>query len=1749
MERIVRTSIHTDADSLTPAERAISLFGFIKELSAIKQKIVLNTKDYQWTLALSDLHQDSYNIEINYRDKVEEEHPDTSVALLKVWKREFQACPQPGSRIIEWLQNGWTDYRQEAAVYPLLERDRANSYTTIEKKPDPNQPDQMIDCYMEAFAASEERKQAYESWLRRRSYWVEQQKSIEKARDLFTDLYKLHIDLDRESETLEMIVSAGRLRDENNKELDHPILTRRVRTRFNAKDNWIAIEDAAGISTELCSMFLQQLDGINFASVGDLQADLQANDYHPLDRNDTPQFLKIFAHNISSSATFVPDQDFHTNTIGNRIVLCHAPAFHVRKRPDGTQKAVERIVNEIVKTERIPGYIADIVSGGTIESAEDLQEQTIDEQLASVGGESVDILLTKEANREQLEIARRIERYNAVLVQGPPGTGKTHTIANLMGHFLAQGKSILVTSHTKKALTVLKEKINPSLQSLCVSMLDDSNADMQKSVQGISDYMGQKTASELAKKVEKTRAERNAIMAELAETRKKIFALINQEYQSIVYLGEAISPSEAARFVCENEETLSYIPGEVELGHPLPLTLQELSELYRSNENLSIVDETELRRFSVRPDELIAPDAMAHAVSRFETGAAEIESIAEAQRWPIRYEPGRNYIDILFLGNWERITINQTAPLEALLLRVQSIGKIEGWMKAAAVDGKKGGVYRQKWLTLIDQIKRTCKQADAVEGKRFGKTVVLHDPAHAREQLPSLEKLRAHLAAKGKINKLDLLLHHEFANILQAFTINNQQIQSAGDCDLIISLLELNGMREQCAVYWDALFDGKGMPQFKALDTETPEQIAEQWIPAINRYLDWYENEYDVLLKELEEAAIPSTPLFQTNALDSELVAICKIMDTIEKTLPKLAAMLLHVFSVYTAQKELDSTATALLYDEKKHGMYATLMRSAIAEKNVEAYCDAYREFERLYAKLSLKKTREDLLSKLALDAPEWAEAIKLRKDIHGQAEVPENIRAAWKWKQLSGKLRKMYSEPYDMLQKRSLELSKEYRQATAKLAEKRAWYFLLARTEKDISMKQALNGWRQTVQRIGKGTGRNAPRLREEARKLMVKCQAAVPAWIMPMTKALEMLDPARNVFDVIIVDEASQSDVTSLAVAYMGKKLIVVGDDKQVSPSAIGEQIDKVNALAKTYIENIIPNAHLYNGKTSLYDIASTTFQPLMLREHFRCVPEIIGFSNDLSYDGRINPLREASSSNLLPAVVSYRVENGERTGKENPNEIKSILALIKSCMKQPEYEGKTFGIISMLSGEQISCIQKLLFEHFEPAEIESRRILFGTSENFQGDERDVVFLSLVDSNPSQGPLPLMGFGADEGNRKRYNVAASRAKDQLWVIHSLDPANDLKPGDMRKRLIDYALNPSAFEHRDQNISERADSPFEIAVVKALASRGYNYVQQWKVGAYRIDIVVRCGNKAIALECDGELYHSGEEKIREDMERQTILERLGWRFIRLRGGEYYRNPEKAIQRVCDKMTEYEIYPERCQEEQQKEERSSELLERVKAGAFHILEEWEKQEKEKPAPEIPEQKPMQTKLPKPSRSPKDQQESKKELADRKQEERQQLRLPIDESQPAGKGTTESIQMAIPASSKPKEKDGTLPKEKESAAEPKVMPDDEPKEPLRIPVRPKTPKPSTIPKHPTTERILSRKNKGERLIATLKEHNLEVIDNREGGGIIWVVDDPVRHEEIVALIGSEGMVAHGKFDRRGSIATGNRAAWRIMENSL
>lgn len=543
--------------------------------------------------------------------------------------------------------------------------------------------------------------------------------------------------------------------------------------------------------------------------------------------------------------------------------------------------------------------------------------------------------------------------------------------------------------------------------------------------------------------------------------------------------------------------------------------------------------------------------------------------------------------------------------------------------------------------------------------------------------------MKEHLGVKGKISKLDLLFNKSFNTALEVVTIDNAPIKTANECTVILHDIQLNKERALCSAYWHELLAAHGVEEFFDLDPITPEYIAKKWIGQIVRYLKWYSEEYPRLEQALGNLGIHPETLFPHNELDSDFATTEHIFNIVNEQLPVIADIYRTVSSLKESDRKIQNMLTVLNQQHLAASSICDQLIQAVNNEDTSAYDRGHDGLKQIFAKYDIRRKREELLEKLMPVAPQWADAIRNREGIHGENMVPHTIEGAWKWKQYSGIISEITSVPFKELQNRSLVLSKKYREATARYAEKCAWYHLMQRTEHDIDMKQALQGWKQTVKKIGKGTGKNAPMYRAEARRLMAKCQTAVPAWIMPISKALESLNPHENRFDVIIVDEASQSDVSALAVVYMAKKLIIVGDDKQVSPMVVGVDTDRLNALVQMYLKDIIPNSHLYDVKTSLYDIAATTFQPLMLREHFWCVPEIISFSNGLSYDYKIKPLRESSSSHILPAVVNYCVENGKRDHrKTNLIEAQTIVSLIKSCMAQPEYDHKRLGLFPCLA-----------------------------------------------------------------------------------------------------------------------------------------------------------------------------------------------------------------------------------------------------------------------------------------------------------------------------------------------------------------------------------------------------------------------------------------------------------------------------------
>src|SRR5262249_47862049 len=156
----------------------------------------------------------------------------------------------------------------------------------------------------------------------------------------------------------------------------------------------------------------------------------------------------------------------------------------------------------------------------------------------------------------------------------------------------------------------------------------------------------------------------------------------------------------------------------------------------------------------------------------------------------------------------------------------------------------------------------------------------------------------------------------------------------------------------------------------------------------------------------------------------------------------------------------------------------------------------------------------------------------------------------------------------------------------------------------------------------------------------------------------------------------------------------------------------------------------------------------------------------------------------------------------------------------------------------------------------------------------------------------------------------AARRARDQLWVVHSLDPGRDLKPGDLRLRLIQHVEAAGATKPPEIELADfHYDSDLQADLCRILDADGYRVIPRYIVGAHPIDIVVQgAGAARVGILCDGgRTIHADD--LGSLLEHQMILERLGWKLIRIRSSEYFRDPKKELERLRRRLGARGIKP------------------------------------------------------------------------------------------------------------------------------------------------------------------------------------------------------------------------------------------------
>ncbi|MGA8616434.1 MAG: DUF3320 domain-containing protein [Xanthobacteraceae bacterium] len=437
--------------------------------------------------------------------------------------------------------------------------------------------------------------------------------------------------------------------------------------------------------------------------------------------------------------------------------------------------------------------------------------------------------------------------------------------------------------------------------------------------------------------------------------------------------------------------------------------------------------------------------------------------------------------------------------------------------------------------------------------------------------------------------------------------------------------------------------------------------------------------------------------------------------------------------------------------------------------------------------------------------------------------------------------------------------------------------------------------------------------------RKLMsdagVAIQQLKPIFLMSPLSVAQFLPPGQMKFDLLIIDEASQvSPEDALGVVARANQIVVVGDDKQLPPTNFFKIVNAGDDYEEEEDNDEAVRPDRPTDFESILTLARTRgMSERMLAWHYRSKhPSLIALSNEECYAGRLllppSPFVQTSEFGLsfIQTPRGYYDRSGTRCDLIQAEQVaKAVAEHIRNC------PNKSLGV-ACLSVQQRDAVDDMIDKIGVRAEVEGftpkeERLFVKNLEAVQGDERDVIFISVGYGVAPNQSKPFLNFGpvSRQGGERRLNVLASRAREKCVVFSSITAADipadtEARGTRMLRALLDFAQSGKL--SAGTLVGDGFESPFEEAVARTIREAGYLVHPQVGVKGFRIDLGVvdplRLGEFILGVECDGAAYHSARSARDRDRLRQEVLEGLGWRLHRIWSTAWFRNP----QRESDKL-------------------------------------------------------------------------------------------------------------------------------------------------------------------------------------------------------------------------------------------------------
>lgn len=1196
---------------------------------------------------------------------------------------------------------------------------------------------------------------------------------------------------------------------------------------------------------------------------------------NPFDTASYEPVLKAAVSYLDSTGTFIPAETSITVPAGKDTLTATGTwvLFGRKRSTDIFLEDIRRLKESVAATSSLPSALEGLVQVGDshVTTHPEVAYRGLATLSAAPGAK--ELYFPMPYNDEQVSVVQKLENNDGVVVQGPPGTGKTHTIGNVVCHFLARSQRVLVSAKGESALAVVQEKIPESIRPLCVSLLTDEKdgrRQFENAIQTIAAKVSSINPATSEKTIASLEASLDTLHASIARVDRTVEEHAQSHMRTYPFQGQELTAEALAKATLEQAQEHQWFDDEPQ--DDSVATDEEVNLLRAAR--MAAREDLHYVGLTVPALSAFAAWEQLLALHRDLVQARGIEQeVAQGGLLPLRDATPETFEKALSLQTF----LEERAKVAQLLTPVPL-----AWTQSL-------GQYVREHLegTMVVSLQEQCTRLLELEQERLAMVPKAISVPEGAEAEPGFEE-GVRNATQGRRAFPLLGLPSKAKKLFQLVKVADHEPADVEEWKDVERVLTWRRSVRRTLSQWKSLRDEVScIPELDAAAAHPTQALASIAKACLNVLA--LVRDFDAAMAERLEDVFGHAPaqafldngdgiLFTVRASLRAHVTRGRLGYARAKVQDQLAVLVGTEGPVVGQLKEFlqlklgdpvaDETGLRLQWDQ----MQAELARLAHLAPHLKTIAHITE---------SLKHAQ----------APLWAERLRtVPAKLHDDEMLPLSWRAAWQWRRAVMLLDSIDSHHairalFEERKSLTLTLAKTYQDLIAE----KTWLGVFYNSPPDV--RQALQAYLTAIQAMGAGTGVRAQRYRRDARAAMARAYKAVPCWVLPQWRVSEAIPPEIGLFDLVILDEASQSDIWAMPVLLRGKKHLVVGDHQQVSPSAIGFAEERVRELVERFLKDQ-PHGAQMTPEKSIYDLARVVYagNSVMLREHFRCAPAIIEFSNRVFYEGNIRPLRVPKASERLdPALVDVRVLGGRRTGDVNRPEAEAIVQRVEALIADPAIAGRSIGVVTLLGTEQAAHIHQLIHARVSTMDIVSHRISVGPPPVFQGRERDIMLISMV-----LGPTDrAMANRVDLG--QRVNVAMSRARDRMYLFRSV-PDDTFAADTLSGRILAHFRKP--FHQNAQEVRsnrDKCESGFEREMFDELTQRGYRVIPQVPSGGFFIDFVVEgAEGRRLAIECDGDRFH-GPSHWQDDTARQRVLERAGWTFWRCFASSFVRRRAEVM--------------------------------------------------------------------------------------------------------------------------------------------------------------------------------------------------------------------------------------------------------------